>query len=86
VGVLRPSPRDLRTQRAGLDRTAQRLQPLPADAGREHFAGDAPLELQRGTGQRDKDHPAAVADRADGLVPGLAAGGVEQQVDATGTC
>ncbi len=32
--------------------------------------------------QNDEDRPAAVADRADGLVAGLAADGVQQQIDA----
>ena len=32
--------------------------------------------------QNDEDRPAAVADRADGLVAGLAANGVQQQIDA----
>src|SRR5262249_36501505 len=63
---------------------ARCLQPLPAAVGGERFAGDAPLQRSGQALQDDGDHPAAVADRADGLVAGLAPGAVQQQVDAAG--
>jgi len=40
--------------------------------GGERFAGDAPLQPGGQAWQDYGDHPAAVADRADGLVAGLA--------------
>jgi len=52
--------------------------------GGERFARDAVLQLGGRAGQDQEDRPAAVADRTDGLVAGLAAGAVQQQVDAAG--
>src|ERR1019366_3681338 len=75
---------DLRAQPSGIDQAAQRLQPLPVDVGGERFASDAALQLGGRALQNDGNDPAAVADRADGLFAGLAAGTVQQQVDATG--
>jgi hypothetical protein len=59
-------------------------EPLAVDVGGERFDRDAALELCGGTLKDYQDRPAAVADRADGLVAGLAAGAVQQQVDAAG--
>jgi predicted O-methyltransferase YrrM len=80
--LQRQHRRDLGAQRAGLDQAAQCLQPLAVDVGGERFARDAALELCGGTLKDHEDRPAAIADRADGLVAGLAAGAVQQQVDA----
>ena len=52
--------------------------------GGERFAGDAPLQPGGQARQDYGDHPAAVADRADGLVAGLAPGAVQQQAGAAG--
>ena len=82
--VQRQHRLDLGTQRARVHKAAECIQPLPAAVGGERFAGDAPLQLGGRTLQDDGDHPAAVADRADGLVAGLAPGAVQQQVDAAG--
>ena len=60
------------------------LQPRPVDVGGERLAGDAALELGGSTLQDQEDRPAAVTDRAEGLVAGLAAGAVQQQVHAAG--
>ena len=75
---------DLGTQRAVVDQAAECLQPLPAAMGGERFAGDAPIQLSGRTLQDYGYHPAAVADRTNGLVAGLAPGAVQQQVDAAG--
>ncbi len=76
---------DLRAQPAGIDQAAQCLQPLPVHAGGERFAGDAALQLGGRTGQDYEDRPAAVADRTDGLVPGLGSGAVQQRSTPPGT-
>jgi len=60
------------------------LQPRPVGVGGERLAGDAALELGGSTLQDQEDRPAAVTDRAEGLVAGLAAGAVQQQVHAAG--
>jgi hypothetical protein len=69
--------RDLGTERAGIDQAVQRLEPLPGDAGGERLAGDPALQPGGRTLKDDEDRPAAVADRTDGLVAGLAAGTVQ---------
>src|SRR6201996_1309660 len=76
--------RDLGTEGAVIDQPVERLEPLPGDAGGERLAGDAALQLGGRTVKDDEDRPAAVADRGDGLVAGLTAGAVQQQVDAAG--
>src|SRR5580765_3078384 len=73
---------DLRAQAAFLDQPADRFQPLAVDVGVERFARDAPTELRGSTDQEDR--PAALAHRADGLIAGLAAKRVEEDVDAAG--
>ncbi len=69
---------DLGAQPARIDEAAQCFQPLPVDVGGERLAGDAALKLGGRTLQNDEDRPAAVADRADGLIAGLAASAVQQ--------
>jgi hypothetical protein len=69
---------------AGIGQAAQCLQPLPVDVGGEGCTGDAALQLGGRTGQDYEDRPAAVADRAEGLVASLAAGAVQQQAGAAG--
>ena len=73
---------DLRAEPARIDQLAQRLKPLPAAVRSERFAGDVALQLDGTEGWRQEDHPAAVAHRGDGFVAGLAAGGVQQQIDS----
>jgi hypothetical protein len=58
---------------------------LPAAVGGERFARDATLQLGRSAPQGDEVHPTAIAYRADGFVTGLAAGAIQQHIDAVGT-
>lgn len=50
--------------------------------GGERFAGDASLQLGRRALQDDEVGPTAIADRAYGVVTGLAAGAIQQHIDA----
>src|SRR5690348_9624895 len=73
---------DLGAQLPLVDQPTDCVQPLPVDVGVERFAGDASSELVGSTDQEDR--PAAVAHRADGLIAGMAASSVEEDVDAAG--
>jgi hypothetical protein len=74
---------DLWAQPVRLDQPADRLQHLPGDVGVERLGHDATPQLGGRTDQEDR--PSALTDRADGLVAGLAASSVEEDVDAAGT-
>jgi hypothetical protein len=69
-------------QPAGIDQTAQRLQPLPGDVRGGRFPGDPALQLDGRTWHDHEYRAAAVTYRADGLVAGPAAGAAEQQIGA----
>jgi len=73
---------DLGAQLALVDQSTDRVQPLLVYFGVERFAGDATSQLVGSADQEDR--PAAVAHRADGLVAGIAASSVEEDVDAAG--
>ena len=73
---------DLGAQPALVDQPTDRVQPLPVDVGVERLAGDAPSQLVGSTDEEDR--PAALAHRADGLIAGMAASSVEEDVDAAG--
>jgi len=75
---------DLRAEFAPIDQAGQLLKPRPAAGGSECFAGDAPLQPKGNALQGDGNRPTAVADRVEGPIASLTAGGVEQQVDAAG--
>jgi len=73
---------DLGAQLPLVDQSTDRVQPLPVYFRVERFAGDATSQLVGSTDQEDR--PATVAHRADGLVAGMAASSVEEDVDAAG--
>ena len=82
ASIQRQHRLDLWTQLAGIDQLREFLQPLPAAVGGERFAGDATLQLRKRALQDDEVRPTAIAYRADGFVTGLAAGAIQQHIDA----